>query len=120
MCGSIHSALDCLEQKLAVQGTDLDNMLAEGDVLGSYWFPRFCLSLLCKCVEFVVCPVVIHFSRGLPWHHCYLANLFPFPVFFFVVPLHSAVVIRGCPDGLTSFVASECANTRLLFIDLEL
>ena len=39
---------------------------------------------------------------------------------FFLVLLHSAVVIRGCPDGLTYFVASECANTRLLFIDLEL
>ena len=42
-----------------------------------------------------------------------------FSLFFFVVPLHSAVVIREGPDGLTYFVAFECVSTRLLFMDLE-
>ena len=60
----------------------------------------------------------------LPWLN-FASLLLGYPLshfslfFFFVGPVHSAVVIREGPDGLTYFVAFECVNTRLLFMDLE-
>ena len=57
VCGSIHSTWDCLERKLAVQGTGLDNMLAEVDVLGSYWFPHLSAWPFCAGVWRLWCAL---------------------------------------------------------------